>query len=615
MVKNRVMTRGRKAKADQAAREGRLDEAQALFGSASRTDPSDVEAWAKLSLVEKRLGRFQEAEACARRALVLNPRLGFCHYALGAALHSQARLPEAIAAYRQAIKCQPDFADTYYLLGNAFQESGIPANAIACFHKALALRPDFPEVLGNLGAVLIGMGEVDQSMAVLERALSLQPGNVVALGNMGNALLLKGKASAALDAYRHALKLKPDTIEVMAGLAGLLEKTGKLDEAAALARRGLELVPKDPAMNLVAAQLARRDKRYQDAADLLESLEIKSLPMDMAADIELALGQIYDHLDDPERAFALISSGNGKKAKISGFAEASRRKYLDRVAVLRRLATPSLARVVSESAKRDRPEHTTPVFMIGFPRSGTTLLEQILDSHPAIQAMEEKGAVAAMVNRFLAGAGDQEDALAVMTEAEAARLREIYFNEVRKHVDLWPGALLLDKLPLNTVGVPMIQRIFPNAKFILALRHPCDACLSCLMQNFAFNEGMASFFSLEDTVGTYSAVMGAWRSYVEVLPLEYHRVRYEDLIANVEKETRALLAFLGLEWDDAVLQHTEHARQRGTINTPSYHQVVQPIYQHAKYRWRRYEKQFAPVMAELRPFIRYFGYDELEPGF
>jgi len=606
------MTKGRKAKADQAAREGRLAEAQALFRSASRTDPSDVEAWAKLSLIEKRLGRFQEAEVCARRALVLNPRLGFCHYAHGAALHSQARLPEAIAAYRQAIKLQPDFADTYYLLGNAFQESGVPASAIECFQKALALRPDFPEVLGNLGAVLLGMGELDASMAILQRALSLQPGNVIALGNMANALLLEGKASAALETYRHALKLKPDAIEIMAGLAGLLEKTGELNEAAALAKRGLERVPKDPGMNLVAAQLARRGKRFKGAADLLESVEINSLPMDKAADIEIALGQLYDHLDDPERAYALISSGNGKKARICGIADASRRKYLDRVAALCRLATPGLARVVSELAKRDRPEHPAPVFMIGFPRSGTTLLEQILDSHPAIQAMEEKGAVAAMVNSFLAAAGDQEDALAAMTEEEANRLRQVYFDEVRKHVVLRPGALLLDKLPLNTVNVPIILRIFPNAKFVLTLRHPCDASLSCLMQNFAFNEGMAGFFSLEDTVGTYSAVMGAWRSYVDMLPLDYHRVRYEDLIGNVEKETRALLEFLGLEWHEAVLKHTEHARQRGTIHTPSYYQVVQPIYQHAKYRWQRYEQQFAPVMAELRPFIRYFGYDELE---
>ena len=130
------------------------------------------------------------------------------------------------------------------------------------------------------------------------------------------------------------------------------------------------------------------------------------------------------------------------------------------------------------------------------------------------------------------------------------------------------------------------------------------------MQNFAVNDGMASFFSLEDTVHTYAAVMGAWRKYADLLPLAYHRIRYEDLVANVEGESRSLLTFLGVGWDDAVLKHTEHARKRGAINTPSYHQVVQPIYQHARYRWKRYENQFVSVMPILQPFISYFGYAE-----
>lgn len=222
--------------------------------------------------------------------------------------------------------------------------------------------------------------------------------------------------------------------------------------------------------------------------------------------------------------------------------------------------------------------------------------------------MEEKGAVAAMVNAFLADANDGEEALAELSEEGISRLRQIYFDEVKRHIAISPGTLVLDKMPLNTVGVPVIWRVFPNARFILAIRHPCNVSLSCLMQNFAVNDGMASFFSLEDTAHVYAAVMGAWRKYVDLLPLTYHRIRYEDPIADVEWECRSLLTFLGLAWDDAVLKHTEHARKRGAINTPSYHQVVQPIYQHAMYRWKRYESHFAPVMATLQPFIDYFGY-------
>ena len=591
------------------AREGRLDEAHALFKSVCRIDPADVEAWVKLGLVERRLGRFHEAEICARRAIAMSPALGFCHYALGLALHAQGRLAESAEAYRKAIRLQPDFADTYYLLGKAVHEAGALAEAIALFRQALRLRPDFPEALGELGAILVSVGEVDEGAASLRRVLALQPGNVVALSNMGSALLLQGSATEALETYRYALHLSPHSVEIMAALAGCLEKTGNLEEAAALVGRGLALDAMAPALNLLAARLARREKRFQDAADLLEKLCSQKLRLDVAADIELELGQVYDQLDDAERAFPLILSGNRKKARMSLPSEAGGGKYLERIAAISRHATQGLAEAIRQSAGCAPPELSGPFFLIGFPRSGTTLLEQILDSHPLIQAMEEKGAVAAMVNAFLAASGEREDALASLQEEDLLRLRQIYFDEVGKHITLRPGAALLDKMPLNTVDVPIILRVFPRARFILAIRHPCDVCLSCLMQNFAVNDGMAGFFTLEDTVLTYSAVMGAWRKYADMLPIDFHRVRYEDLIGNVEGESRALLKFLGMTWDDSVLQHTEHARKRGAINTPSYHQVVQPIYQNAKFRWKRYESRFASVMKTLQPFVTYFGYD------
>jgi Sulfotransferase family len=158
----------------------------------------------------------------------------------------------------------------------------------------------------------------------------------------------------------------------------------------------------------------------------------------------------------------------------------------------------------------------------------------------------------------------------------------------------------------------LIWRVFPDAKFILAVRHPCDVCLSCFMQNFALNQAMATFYSLESTAALYAKVMGLWQQYVQKLPIRYHRIRYEDLVSNFEHETRRLLDFLEVGWDDAVLQHTEHARKRGTISTPSYHQVTQPIYQHAKYRWKRYAKQLESVMETLQPYIEYFGYEEQE---
>lgn len=606
-AKKNALTQSRKRKGDEAAIAGRLDEAGKLFESVCRADPLDVEAWVKLGMIHKRRGDYRAAETCGRRAVTLQPGLGFAHYGLGNALQCQGRLDEAIASYRRAVQLQPGFPDGHYLLGNALHEAGAVAEAVECYRRALALQPNFPEALADLGSVLIGMGEVDEAEPFLQRALSLQPGNRVALVNRCHALRLAGKVDEAIDTFRHAMRIAPEALEIRAGLAGLLEKTGRLDEAGELTESGLAAAPDDAALNLVAAQLERRAKRFAEATERLERVRSERLPADINAELQILLGQIYDQMGDAERAYPLIVEGKRLKAAVSLRDEAGRHRYLERVARISGLATESLSSSVPPSGEA---AERSPVFLIGFPRSGTTLLEQILDSHPAIQTLEEKGAVAAMVNRFLEMAGDRPDALATLDEAQIRALRQTYFDEVARHITLQPGMTFVDKMPLNTVGVPVIWRVFPEARFILAIRHPCDVCLSCLMQNFAVNEGMASFFSLEDTVRTYAAVMGAWVKYERLLPLKYHRIRYEDLIVDVEGQTRALLDFLGVAWSESVLDHMEHAKRKGTINTPSYHQVIQPIYQDAKFRWKKYAAAFIPLQGELQPYIEYFGYAE-----
>ncbi len=194
-------------------------------------------------------------------------------------------------------------------------ETGARAEDVSWYEKALALRPDFPEALGELGGILVAMGEIQQGAAILSRALALQPGNAIVLSNMGSALRLQGKVvTEALGAYRHALRLAPDSVDVIAGLAALLENTDAgLAEARELVERGLKMAPLHAATNLVAAQLARREKRFQDAAERLEKLRSQPLRPDVAGDVELLLGQIYNQLDNPQRTFPPIVSGNEKK--------------------------------------------------------------------------------------------------------------------------------------------------------------------------------------------------------------------------------------------------------------------------------------------------------------
>lgn len=606
MAKSSVLTHGKKQKGDRAAQDGLLDEARTCFLGVCKTDPTDVEAWVKLSLVEKRLGNFAAAESSASRALRLNPQLSYAHHVYGVALHSQGKLAEAIQAYRKAIAFQANLVDAHYLLGCAWQESGDIPLALGAFKKTLGLNPSHVDAMGNLAGLYIDLGEIGEANVWLDRALSIQPGNPFLLCNRANALRLEGKNEEAMQMVRNARRLAPAAVAPISLLAGMQEKNGQIDEAEQLIRQGLALAPGDPLLRLTMAQLARRMKRNEEAVAILEKLAAETLPAGIEGDVLILLGQIHDQLDRPDVAFPLICRGKQRRQQatvLNPDGGASYRNYLQQLGMC---ATPELA----DSLVCANIDESAPVFLIGFPRSGTTLLDQILDAHPAVQVMEERPAV----SRMLAALFEPEESLAErlpsISPEEVEALKRIYYAEARNHVELQTGQILVDKLPLNLAAIPIIVRIFPGARFILAIRHPCDTILSCLMQNFAVNDAMACFYTLEDTVDTYVTVMSQWQKFTNTIPVNYHQIRYEDLISDLEASCRGLLSYLGLGWDPSVLNHVEHAKSRPAINTPSYHQVTQPIYSHARNRWRRYEKEFAQQLPKLQPFIDYFGYEE-----
>ncbi|MDT9000006.1 sulfotransferase [Paucibacter sp. APW11] len=602
------LTRGKKSEADEAAREGRLLDAQQLFQAVCKTDGMDVEAWVKLALIEKRLGRLTEAERCARRGLALAPQLGFAHHALAVVRHNQGHVEEAWAGYRRATTLQPDFPDAHYLLGLACHELGQLEQAAASYQRALRLQPGLIDAQVHLGLLLIGQNQLQAGEQLLQRALLQQPDHVLALSNLGQVQRLQNRYDEAEQTFRRALRLQPEATDLLAGLADHLEKTGQLAEARQLAEQGLALDPQHPQLNMTMALLERHDKQIDAAVARLDALLTIPMSVNLLGDVELALGALYDQQNRSEQAFAMFTAGKQHKARLALPGGVYDGAYLRQVQALQALASAELGAAIGAARQREPLGSAGPIFMIGFPRSGTTLLEQVLESHPQIQALEEKPAVQAVYEALRAAGEDSPIALAALSDERMAALREVYFAEVARHLSLPVGSVLLDKLPLNAIYLPLIQRLFPTAPIILALRHPADVCLSCLMQNFAANAAMSAFHRLDTTVELYEAVMQSVQRAREQLPLRLIEQRYEDLIADVEGQARRLIDFLGLPWDDAVLEHTEHARQRATINSPSYHQVVQPIYQTAKYRWQRYEAQLADQLPRLQPFVDHYGY-------
>ncbi len=248
-----------------------------------------------------------------------------------------------------------------------------------------------------------------------------------------------------------------------------------------------------------------------------------------------------------------------------------------------------------------------PSFLVGFPRSGTTLLDQILASHAGIVCLEERN----YFSEALAGvltSPDKIDAFDELSPLEIQSVRGAYWLAVHREIGATGDKLVVDKMPLNIVVLPMIKRIFPDAKIIFAVRDPRDVVLSCYQQRFAMNEAMAQLLQLDTAAAYYDVVMRLMQVCRETLALELHQVRYEDVVADLETAARGLAAFLGLAYDPNMLDYRATALRRD-IDTPSNRQVIQPLYTRSIGRWRRYAEQLAPALPMLAPWAQRFGYE------
>ena len=270
------------------------------------------------------------------------------------------------------------------------------------------------------------------------------------------------------------------------------------------------------------------------------------------------------------------------------------------------LTTPDWVRSWSPPPVPDG--RASPIFLVGFPRSGTTLLDTMLMRDPRVAVLEEEPFLTEM-ETALGG----PEAFATLDQAALQRGRDLYFELVGKTIELNPGTILVDKHPLHLNKVPVIKRAFPDARFVLALRHPCDVLLSCYLTNFRINNAMANFLDLEDAATMYDLTFSNWEQARAAFALPVGTVVYERLVEDTARELRPLFAWLGLDWPGDEGDHRVAARARGLVTTASYAQVTEPIYQRAAGRWHRYADQLAPVFARLQPWVERFGY-ALEDG-
>jgi tetratricopeptide (TPR) repeat protein len=520
------------------------------------------------------------------------------------AIYRQGRLKDVVQHANALLARFPNTLMLHILLGEVHARLVQFQTSITHSSRALEIDPSNTSAHNNLGGALKRTGDLAGSIASYKKAVQASPDMADLHNNLGIVLTQNGDLSQAETCYKRALKLAPDNYKFITSLCDFYEKTNDLSGLSDVLSQSENTKSADNANVLYyAALLGFRQKTYDHAKAVLDRIDPDALiPKRVIAYYELK-GKLYDKLGLFDEAFNAFTEMNAQAETSPEFATIKSEEYFAGISA----ALKDLTQAKPVSTDRNPAPDNTPCFLIGFPRSGTTLLDTILRSHSQIIVAEEQPMVAAMRHE-MAGIGSLNE-IDALSAKQQAFLQAQYFAELEKHIET-SGAnqLCIDKLPLNALDTPLINAVFPKAKYILAIRHPYDCILSCYMQYFKLNPQMANMVNLDRIVAFYCVVMHTWAAAQTRYGLDFHMIRYEDLVADMPTEVNNLLQFLGLEWEDSMANYQKTARARGKINTPSYSQVVQPLYKDASYRWKNYQKHFEPYHDQIQPWIERFGY-------
>ncbi|MBL1435957.1 MAG: sulfotransferase [Rhodobacteraceae bacterium] len=512
----------------------------------------------------------------------------------------------AVARIEEALKMYPADYGFLEFMGVANLNQKNPKDAARFFKKALKQAPKNAIAYRNLANAEALMGEPSKAQANLWKALKLNPKLPDAWMMLGRIHAQKGQDEKATDCYRKAAQLQPDSAVIAVKLLTSLNQQNKLDELESRVGIIAKLAPDHPVVKLFKGIIYYRKKDISAAKDILEAFDFKSKNMVQFRELELLrnryLGLACDELHLETDAIEYFT--RVKALNRSFHQNPAPPAYFWKMCAMREAYFKSEAPKswVYKSSHKDEP-----VFMVGFPRSGTTLLDTFLRGHRDLALLEEKPATSNL--RVMLGTSADHDisALDSLDKKALSAVRKTYFDELRSYK---PKGLVIDKLPMNIVFAGEILRVFPRAKFIFVMRDPADAVLSSFMQSFKLNPSMAALDSLKDAAQTYALSMQTWKSTVQALDPAIVTSRYEDLISDPEKTLRPIVSFLGVEWDDAVLDHQITAKSRARIHTPSHAQVVKPLYQSSVARWERYAAHMPEALEILAPWREEYGYSD-----
>jgi tetratricopeptide (TPR) repeat protein len=571
------------------ARLKRFEGALASFDRAIALRPDYVEALNNRGNALRDLNRLEEALANHEKALAIKPGYIEAHYDRGNTLHSLKRFGDALASYDAALKLKPDYVEALNNRGNTLRALRRFTDALASYDKAIAINPNFVEALNNRGNALRDLRRYEDALESYDKAVASHPAFAEALNNRGNTLRDLNRIEEAMASYRKALTIKPDSVEALSNLGIVLKELGRFAEARRAAEQVIEVAPQRTSAYRLFGEVSRFGVDNPYLATMEELMQgAAPLSAQDQLDLHFALAKAYEDLGRLDDAFGQLLAGNALKRRLIAYDEAAT------LGTLKHIREVFTSELIGSWQHVGEPS-PVPVFIVGMPRSGTTLVEQILASHPQVFGAGELKCFSDVVARRAteSGARSFRELTSSMSAEQFRRLGERYVAEIKR---LAPKATrITDKMPTNYIYVGLIHLALPNASVIHSVRDPIDTCISCFSNLFAeANDYSYDLAELGRYYRHYQALMAHWHRVLP--PGRILDVRYEDVVSDLESAARRIVGHCGLDWDARCLSFHQTERP---VRTVSAVQVRKPIYRSSIGRGRGYEAFLAPLLAEL----------------
>tara|TARA_Y100000741_G_scaffold361617_1_gene345935 strand:- start:1436 stop:3148 length:1713 start_codon:yes stop_codon:yes gene_type:complete len=547
-------------------------------------------------------------------------------------------LEKASNIYKKILKKYPNNFDANFNLGTIYAKKNNLEKSVELLEKAASINPKIESIFNNLGLIYLNLGNTDKALEATKKSIKLNSNSSIAYNHLGLIYSNLGNFNESIENYLKSLKLNPNNIPVNYNLGNLFKRVNDIKNSEKYFNQTLKLnenhlpaynnllelydtsnqnekfkkllekseknFEKNSTIKLFKAKLFYKLKNFKEVIKILESINFdQDEILKENSKLEL-IAKSHDQLGNFKESYYFFEKNNELSKNIDK-NNANKDIFIEIIS--KRIRYFGNLNIDDWKLEEKDDDLDDPIFLIGFPRSGTTLLDTILRSHPSIDVLEEKPIVDKYVIKLEKQINSNFDILKSTNSSLKKEMRSFYFDQRGKYLASRKKTII-DKMPLNLIYVGEIIRFFPKAKFILALRHPNDCVLSCFMQNFLLNNAMANFLNIKDSAKMYDLVMKLWEIYKNKLSIDFHTIKYEDLISNFKGSVSNLLAFLDLTWSDEVSEFYKTSQSRGIIATPSYNQVNQPLYSKSIGRWKNYEKELSEGKQYLESWIKKYGY-------